>query len=253
MRIRERRRGGGRRPVVYVHGAGVAGWMWEPALEAVDASLSVVVDLPDHGLAASEPFRSVEAAAAELAELVEGLGLEGEAVLVGHSLGARIVLAALAARPGLALGAVVSSALVRPSVLVSMMRGRLASAMSVAMLRVPSIARLQAAQFRFPRPGMVEAFLAEAGGLDAGRLERPIEAFASNLALPPGLGACGREVLVTVGSREPRAMRASAVDIASALPRARLATLEGADHLYPWTRAEEYGKLVAEFVAGLAG
>jgi pimeloyl-ACP methyl ester carboxylesterase len=100
--------------VVFVHGAGMAGWMWKKQIESISSLRTIAVDLPDHGLDRTTPFMGIELVADELAALISACCPEGKARLVGHSLGARVVLEALARHPACAASAVVSSALVRP-------------------------------------------------------------------------------------------------------------------------------------------
>ncbi len=236
--------------MVFVHGAGMAGWMWDMQREAFPDMRALVVDLPDHGSAAGVPFSSVEDEADGLAGLLEERGLQGRAHLVGHSLGAKIVLCAVARHGGLARSAVISSALTRPSALASMMDSRALSTLSAWMLRNEALARMQGRQFGFPTEAMLGAFVDDVCSTTEERLYRPIAAFCASLFLPEGLGGRDCPALVTVGSKEPRSMKGSAEDIARALPRATLRTLEGADHCYPWKRYREYNALLRAWVDG---
>lgn len=235
--------------VVFVHGAGVAGWMWKIQMEAFPGMRAISVDLPDHGLAKGQAFRGLGEAADEIADFVRDGIPGGKAYFVGHSLGAKIVLEIALRRAEAAKGAVVSSALVRPMALVSMMNSHALNAMSLWMLKSAAVARMQAEQFAFPDPGMTESYLAEVRGLKAENLDRPIAAFAGSLFLPADLDRVKCPILVTAGSREPRAMRDSASDIAAAIPSARLAFIEGGRHVYPWTHYAAYDLLLGAFFA----
>lgn len=235
--------------VIFVHGAGMAGWMWDAVLDSAEGKRILVVDLPDHGLARGEPFPSIEAAAGELAALARERGGPLGAHLVGHSLGARIALEALARHPGSVRSAVLSSALVRPSALVSLMNSRALGALSVRMLKRERLARLQARQFRFPTEEMERAYVASVRVMSVDNLARPIAAFAEALSLPAGLDKAGSPVLVTVGSREAKGMLASARDIAAALPGTEVVTVPGADHCYPWAEREAYGRILKDWLS----
>ncbi|MBU0928987.1 MAG: alpha/beta hydrolase [Spirochaetes bacterium] len=234
--------------VIFVHGAGIAGWMWKKQVEALPSLRKLVIDLPDHGLDRGTAFGSIESAADELAALVADRCPGGKAHLVGHSLGAKIVLETLARRPSCALSAVVSSALVRPSAVVSMMNSHSLNALSLWMLRSRKIAEMQARQFKFPDRDMEESYIADIAAMEPGNLDRPIGAFCSRLFLPSGLGSVACPVLVTVGSKEARSMIGSAGDIVGAVPGAALETLKDADHTYPWSRYEEYDSLLERLI-----
>ena len=86
--------------VLFLHGAGMDRSVW--ALQAPRLGgrglTSLVPDLPGHGRSPGEPLPSVEALAAFVWRLADGLDLSRLA-LVGHSMGALIALAAAAAEP----------------------------------------------------------------------------------------------------------------------------------------------------------
>ncbi len=234
--------------VVLVHGAGMAGWMWKCQMEALSGWRLIVVDLPDHGLARAEPFTSIAEVADGVAAWV-GKSL-GRVHLVGHSLGARVVLEILSRRPEVARSAVISSALVRPSRLVSWMSNHTLNRMSLWMLQNAAIAKMQALQFGFPDAEMTAAWLADMANTRTENLDRPMTAFAASLSVPPGLGRVVCPVLVTAGTSEPAAMASSVDDIVAAVPAARAARLRGAPHTYPWSRAKEYNHLLTSFLRG---
>ena len=236
--------------IVFIHGSGVAGWMWKKQIEAFRGMRSIVIDLPDHGLALAQEFRSIEETADEIARFVSEGVPGGTAHLVGHSLGAKIVLEILSRHPETARSAVVSSALVRPSALVSLMNSHALNAMSLWMLKSEAVARAQAAQFAFPDPDMTASFLSELGAMKAENLDRPIAAFAGRLFLPPDLDRVTCPVLVTAGSQEPRSMIGSQADIALAMPGARTALIQGAKHSYPWTHYAIYNSYLTAFLGG---
>jgi pimeloyl-ACP methyl ester carboxylesterase len=125
-----------------------------------------------------------------------------------------------------------------------MMNSHALNKLSLRMLRSEWIARYQANTFKFPDPDMTEQYLAAVRAMTTENLDRPIAAFASTLFLPEGLGAVDCPVLVTAGSREARSMLGSADDIRSAIASARLEILAGADHTYPWSRFEDYNRLL---------
>ena len=107
---------------------------------------------------------------------------------------------------------------------------------------------MQASQFGFPAPEMTAAWLEDIAETQAENLDRPIAAFAASLSVPTGLGAVTCPVLVTAGTSEPGVMARSMDDIVASVPGARAARLAGAPHTYPWSRAEEYNRLIIPFL-----
>ncbi len=101
--------------ILFLHGGGGAGWMWQPQVEALKHDYSLLVpDLPEHGRSADiKPF-SITGSVPMLAELIRTQAHGGKAHVVGLSAGAQIALALLAACPELVDHAIISSADVHP-------------------------------------------------------------------------------------------------------------------------------------------
>src|SRR5512134_3301056 len=87
--------------IVFLHGGGGGGWMWQPQWEALPDYHVLVPDLPEHGQSAAlKPF-SIHASAQCAAELIRTRAHGGKAHVVGLSEGAQITLALLAIHPEL--------------------------------------------------------------------------------------------------------------------------------------------------------
>jgi pimeloyl-ACP methyl ester carboxylesterase len=100
--------------LVFLHGGGGGGWMWQPQLEAFADYHCLAPDLPEHGRSAEvKPF-TIAGSAALIADLIRTRGHDGRAHVVGLSEGAQIIVALLAATPEVVDHAVISSALARP-------------------------------------------------------------------------------------------------------------------------------------------
>jgi pimeloyl-ACP methyl ester carboxylesterase len=101
------RTGAGSPPLVFVHGFGCAHEDWQPQVEAFRARHQVVsCDLRAHGASPGEPEScSIETYGADVAALLRALNLRG-AVLVGHSMGTRVVLQACLDAPDRVAGLV---------------------------------------------------------------------------------------------------------------------------------------------------
>ncbi len=84
-------------PVVFVHGAGGGSAAWMRVLSRLSDRRALALDLPGHGRS-SGSFTTIEGARDAVGQLCAGLGIE-RAVLVGHSMGGAIALAAALAWP----------------------------------------------------------------------------------------------------------------------------------------------------------
>ena len=98
--IQYTRKGQGVPPIVFVHGFGCARSDWDNQVAHFSGTHeTVAVDLGGHGTSPGGPeHRRLETHGADLAALLDHLKLP-PAVLVGHSMGCRVVMAAAAAVP----------------------------------------------------------------------------------------------------------------------------------------------------------
>jgi pimeloyl-ACP methyl ester carboxylesterase len=101
------RAGAGAPPLVFVHGFGCAAEDWQPQVEAFGARhMTLACDLRGHGRSPGAPEScSIETYGADVAALLRALNLGG-AVLVGHSMGTRVVLQACLDAPDRVAGLV---------------------------------------------------------------------------------------------------------------------------------------------------
>jgi pimeloyl-ACP methyl ester carboxylesterase len=104
----------GNKTIVFLHGGGAAGWMWEPVVRRLQDYHCLVPDLPEHGQSAAiRPF-SMPLAAEKVAELIDAQALAGKAMVVGLSEGAQVAAQILASAPEMIERALISSALLFP-------------------------------------------------------------------------------------------------------------------------------------------
>ena len=100
--------------ILFLHGGGTPGWMWNPVVARMQDFHCLVPDLPEHGRSADiRPF-TMELAADLAADLVRKQAHGGKAVVVGLSEGAQTVVQMLSSAPEVFERAVVSSALLLP-------------------------------------------------------------------------------------------------------------------------------------------
>lgn len=97
-------------PIVFVHGMRLSGSAWSPVATRLDEEFRTV-DLPGHGARRGEVF-TMDGAAATVAGAVDELG--GRALVVGHSLGGFVSMAAAARYPERIAGLVVAGATIVP-------------------------------------------------------------------------------------------------------------------------------------------
>ncbi|MEV0063473.1 alpha/beta hydrolase [Nocardia sp. NPDC050718] len=102
-----------RLPVVLIHGIRLSGAAWTMVADRVaDDHPVIAVDLPGHGRRRGEKF-TLAAAAETVRTAIDSVG--GRALVVGHSLGGYVGIAAAAEAPGAVVGLVVAGSTCVPS------------------------------------------------------------------------------------------------------------------------------------------
>ncbi len=100
--------------LVFVHGTRLTRSSWRAVVNELAGTYRCVsVDLPGHGGMADRPF-TLDAAVATVVDAIDRLGAE-RAVLVGHSLGGYVAMAAAASAPARVSGLVLAGATAEPS------------------------------------------------------------------------------------------------------------------------------------------
>ena len=219
-------------PVVLLHGAGVAGWMWRPLRAHLPADLALLVpDLPGHGASRRAPFvsraRTVEALAARLNQR----GGEPVAV-VGFSFGAQIAIELAARMPELVAHATIISAQAQPARLPRLTTALVRAAAPLA--RNERFARAQAAELFLPDE-LLDDYLRESRAADGALLARIVDENI-RFRIPAGWGDFPGTAAVMVGADERRIMRTSAVTLHDALPGSALDVVDGCGHGIPLQR-----------------
>ena len=101
-------------PIVFLHGGGGAGWMWQPVVDQLSDYHCLVPDLPEHGKSLGiKPF-SIRDSSKRIADLIRSRVPAQKAHLVGLSLGAQVLVELLSYAPEVIDHAIISSANLRP-------------------------------------------------------------------------------------------------------------------------------------------
>lgn len=238
MHVRHFGRHGGR-PLLLLHGGGVAGWMWAPMRGHLDADHRILVpDLPGHGLSGDETYTAHDDVAPMLERLLKDEG--HPATVVGFSLGAQLAVLLAARRPDLVESVVVVSAQAVP------MR---ASGAAMALLGATAglarrewFARLQARQLFIPAEHL-DDYVQTSAGISR---ETLLNAVGENLRFEPPTGwrSFPGAALILAGSRERSLMARSAAVLHDARPQSTFEIVDGCGHGIPLQRPEWFAQRV---------
>jgi pimeloyl-ACP methyl ester carboxylesterase len=94
--------------IVFLHGIGASGWMWEKQLVALADFHCLNVDLPGHGKSNQVEWVSLADTADQVAAITQARATNGRAHVVGLSLGGHVALVLLERHAGVVDHAVIS-------------------------------------------------------------------------------------------------------------------------------------------------
>lgn len=210
--------------VVFLHGGGVSGWMWQPQVERFQGYHCLVPDLPEHGRSMDTKPYTLPDAAARGDDLICTRAHGGRAHVVGLSLGAQTIVQMLSTSPEIAKRAVISGTLVRPIPGASLVKAT--TKMYMPFKNVDWLVRANMKGFDIP-PQFFPQFKEDTRLMTADSFTH-ITVENMRFRIPPGLECASVPTLVLVGQRERKVMHASARDLLAVLPNA---TGRAAPHL----------------------
>ncbi len=212
--------------IVFLHGGGLAGWMWRKQVQALQAEYHCVVpDMPEQGKNTrtdTTPF-TTEGAADRIAQLIRSQAHDGKAHVVGLSEGAQVVVSLLSRSPEVIDHAVVSSAILRP-LWVTKFYPRWAIVWSYRWFVAPFKNNDWWIRLNMRGNGISDDYFADFKGsfqetTEASMLNMMLAGF--RFRMPAGLEKADVPVLVAAGRKEYTAMKQSALDLLKVLPGAR--------------------------------
>lgn len=233
------------KPVLLLHGGGVAGWMWDSLRDAlVDDYRVIVPDLPGHG-ASSEPYFSHDHVVTELAQLCDP-----PTAVIGFSLGAQLAVLLAASHREKVRSVGIISAQARPLPLADLTVGMVALSAPLAKRRW--FARTQARALFIPAEHL-EDYLETSAAISRETLITTVRENIS-FTIPEGWADFPGQALIMVGAKERRLMRDSASDLHRAIslhrarPRSELEVVPECGHGIPLQNPHWFNERVREII-----
>lgn len=195
--------------IVFLHGGGVSGWMWEKQMEYFHDYHCLVPDLPGHGLSSRMNF-SINGSAEEILSLILAKAQGKKVVLIGFSLGAQIAIKILSLNPDLVDYAIINSALVRPIPLANKMINPTIR-LTYRLTKNRTFSKIQARQL-YIGDQWFETYYKESSNMERNTLIKILEENMS-FRIPTDFSMSKAKILITVGKHEKKIMRKSVLDL----------------------------------------
>jgi pimeloyl-ACP methyl ester carboxylesterase len=232
-------------PVVFLHGAGLGGWMWRPQVQALTQFRCLAPDLPAHGANAHVPWTTIHGAAEWVAEFIEREAPGRRAHVVGLSLGAVVGYELLAAFPDSVDRLVLSGGmgLGQPG---RTMLGRLMRA-SMPLAKNRWIVSATLAAMRVPREDR-ELAHRDMTKISADALADMVDQVLA-YRLDEVLRSRPHRVLALAGSMDVAAIRRTVRRVEEMMPAARATIVPRGLHTWNWQFPELFNRTVAEWLS----
>jgi len=231
--------------IMFLHGGGVSGWMWDKQVQYFTNFHCVVPDLPQQGLSKQHHPFTIHNSAEQLITLIEEKAKGKKVIVIGFSLGAQIIVQMLGMKSNLIDIAIINSALVRPSpTLKKWIRPSIKLTFPLARNRVFS--KLQA-KMLYISEHYFDQYYAEICDM---KLDTLVQILEENMtfALPAGFKNASGKILITVGQKEKAIMKASAKDIVQSNLNCTGVIIPAIGHGVSLAQPELFNKLVEEWI-----
>jgi len=101
--------------MVFIHGGGVSGWMWDKQIEYFSSKFHCLIpDMPEHGRSNNGVQFTINGTADQINDLINEKGKGKRIIVIGFSLGSQVLIAMLSKKSNLIDFAMINSALVKP-------------------------------------------------------------------------------------------------------------------------------------------
>ena len=229
--------------IVWLHGAGITGWMWDKQVADLTEHHSIVVDLPGHGASHGIHWVSLDETADLVAEVIRTHAHGQKAVVVGLSMGGDIGLRLLARHPELVRCAVLTGMIAKPlSAAVLWLQQSFAPLASRPFFR-----RAAAASMKLS-PERTADYLATVPAIRTDDYRSIVTEIFRGVSLD-GLESVTVPTLAMAGAKEPKAARDSTAIIADRMPGATARIEPGVGHTWNIEAPDRFTATVRDWIA----
>ena len=234
--------------LVFLHGGGLAGWIWEEQVKAFPDYHCLVPDLPEHGKSAGvQPF-TLEDAASRVVDLVRERAPDGKAHLVGLALGAQVILQILATAPEVVRNALITGTLLQSTPHTESLQELLDYTLTDYKVVKDSRFLIKANMRMYNiSKSHFDQFQESTRRIKADSMDRILQA---NLffTLPPGLEKADIPVRVMMGEKDYKVIKESAGELIRAIPQSEAYLVPKRGHMWSMESPELFNQVLRSFI-----
>ncbi|MGB9978782.1 alpha/beta fold hydrolase [Methanobacterium sp.] len=234
--------------IIFLHGDGIANWMWDKQVESFSDYHCIVIDLPEHGKSADvKPF-TIKGTAEMIIDIIKERAHGGKANLVGISLGAQIIVQILSTAPEVVDHALISGTLVRNSQPTETFLELLNHLIKVYLpdknktIRIMSYARSYNIPKNLHSKFKESTYIIEPYSLDKIIRENML------FKMPEGLEKANVPVLVMTGEKDYKIINESARNLQKVLPNSKMASAPKSGHMWNMENPELFNNVLRSWL-----
>lgn len=228
--------------IVFIHGGGVSGWMWDKQLKEFTDYHCLVSDLPEHGKSNDIAPFTMESAAEQVIEIIKDKAHNKRAHIIGISLGGQLVVQILSRAPEVVDHAVIGGTMVRK------FWGK--TTLNLFMLIVRAFSPIVKTDFaikQIMKRGIpleyFEDYKKSINLITYSAYKHIMDANAS-FRIPPNLYKAKNLVLITLGEKELKPVHESAKDLNKCLSNSKAFMVSDLYHLWNLESPDLFNKTV---------
>lgn len=233
--------------MLFLHGGGVSGWMWDKQIQYFTDYYCVVPDLPEQGLSIHEPNFSILDSAEKLIALIEEKANGKQIMVIGFSLGAQVAIQMVSIKPGFIDYTVINSALVRPFPLGKRLISPTVTC-TFPLIQNKLFSKIQAKTLYIDKDHF-ERYYQESCQMKLETLVRILEENMS-FEIPEYFNKAQGKILITVGEREKSMMKKSAIDLVKTNSNCKGVILSKVGHGVSLAKPDFFNQMIEGWING---
>ncbi|GAA4059323.1 alpha/beta hydrolase [Amphibacillus indicireducens] len=231
--------------IMFIHGGGVSGWMWDKQVQCFSDYHCIVPNLVNDESSQRGLDFSINNHANVLLDLIAEKANGKTVIIVGFSLGAQIALQMISLKPQLLDYAIINSALVKPQPFMKRLIKPIVK-LTFPLIKNKLFAKTQANALYIGHE-YFDLYYQETSKMKMGTLIKVLEENMS-FNIPENFSQASCKILVTVGEKEKRMMKKSAVDIVNSNPNCKGVVLPNVGHGVSLAMPDFFNEIVENWV-----
>lgn len=230
--------------IIFISGGGVGKWMWKKQLNYFKDKKCIALDLPGHGENSDIDFTTIKSCADMIKEIILKESKSKKATVVGHSIGAQILMFMLEHNEEVIEKAVIISGLNKPMPFISATIKPLVF-ITMPLIKIKSFAKIQAKQLSIPDEYFEDYYLDSLKMKDV-TLKNVLYENANYKF--ENKSKVKIKTIILVGEKEKKIMKESAIKNKELIKESELYIIKKASHGIPYEQSDELNKLLEKFI-----